>query len=92
MKLDTLREGNKKKTIVQDQTLSQVIVQLLPFMVFPVIDSSVDYLRYYLRELNETSDIDRGQIESVNMYSSLLFLEFMCFVFICLLQNQNNYD
>ena len=54
MKLDTLREGNKKKTIVQDQTLSQVIVQLLPFMVFPVIDSSVDYLRYYLRELNET--------------------------------------
>ena len=51
-----------------------------------------DYLRYYLRELNETNDIDRGQFESVNFYLSLLLVEFMCLVFICLLQNQNNYD
>ena len=45
-----------------------------------------------MRESNETSDIDRGLFESVNFCLSLLFVEFMCLVFICLFQNQNNYD
>ena len=45
-----------------------------------MIHFSGDYLRYYLRELNETEDNDREQFELVNFYLSLLFVEFMCLV------------
>ena len=38
-----------------------------------------------MRELNETLDFDRGLFELVNFYLSLLFVEFMCLVFIYLL-------
>ena len=54
MKLDTLREGNEKKSIMQELKLSQVIMQLFPFLICPLTAFSGDYLRYYLRELNET--------------------------------------
>ena len=37
-------------------------------------------------------DIDRGRFELVNFYLSLLLVEYLCLVFICLLRNQNNYD
>ena len=33
-----------------------------------------------------------GQFELVNFYLSLLLVELICLVFICLLQNPNNYD
>ena len=45
MKLDTLREGSE---------ISEVIMQLFPFLIFQVTDFSGDYLRNYMRELNET--------------------------------------
>ena len=70
MKLDTLIEGNAKKSTVRTKTLSQFFT----FLIFQVIH------------------IDRGQFEKVNFYLSLWFLMFMRLVFICLLQNQNNYD
>ena len=55
MKHDALREGNEKRSIVHySKTLSQVITQLFPFLIFPVIDFSGDYLRKYMRELNES--------------------------------------
>ena len=45
MQLDTFREGNEKKNIVQEpKPFSQVIMQLFPFLAFPVIDFSGDYL------------------------------------------------
>ena len=57
-------------------------MQLFPFP---------DFLRDEIRELNETYDIDR-EVELVNFCLSLSFFGFTCLVFICLLQNQKNYD
>ena len=54
MQLDTLREGSEKIIVQEPKTLSQVTMQLFPFLIFPVIDFSGDYLRHYLAELNET--------------------------------------
>ena len=72
-----------RRILCKNQTLSQVIMQLFSFLIIPVIEFSGDNLRYYLREVNETCDIDRGQFELVNLYLSLLLVEFMCLVVIC---------
>ena len=50
MKLDTLRE---EEHCARPKTLSQVAMQLLLCLIFPVTDFSGDYLRNEM-ELNET--------------------------------------
>ena len=56
---------------------------LFSFLIFLIIAFSENYLRNYMRELNETLDFDRGRFELVNFCH--LFVEFMWLVFIYLL-------
>ena len=74
---------NEKKSIVQEPK---------PFTSNYAVISLPDFLNDETRELNEIYDIDRGECELVNVCLSLSFFGFTCLVFICLLQNQTNYD
>ena len=59
MKFDPLIEGSEKKSTVQElKPFLKVITQLFSFPIFPVLDFSGPYLRNYMRDLNETQDID----------------------------------
>ena len=56
MKLGTLREGNEKKSIVQEP---KHFHKLLCSYFLPDFPSNRHCLRNYMRELNEIEDTDR---------------------------------
>ena len=54
MKLDTLRDASEIVQSARTVTLLQVVTELLPVLIFSIINLFVAYLLKYKRESNET--------------------------------------